>query len=179
VSYGKEPIMRLFDFALQMEREAADFYKRLSRASSREGYKRFFADLASDHEERLRYIKSMRSVARSSSEQLRQDFDGVRSPWRTVSQKDALAEEPAGGLEKAYQYALELEAAEIHCYRDMLKKARSGEMKNLVREIVEEENRHFETFREVYDFINAPNQYLASGEFSNLTEFHQFGRDVD
>jgi rubrerythrin len=167
--------MRLFDFALQMEREAADFYKRLSRASSREGYKRFFADLASDHEERLRYIKSMRSVARSSAEELRQDFTGVRSPWRMVSEKDALVEE----FEKAYQYALELEAAEIHCYRDMLEKARTGKMKNLVREIVEEENRHFETFREVYDFINAPNQYLASGEFSNLAEFHQFGRDVD
>jgi rubrerythrin len=175
VAQRKELIMKLFDFALQMEREAADFYKRLSRASSREGYKRFFADLASDHEERLRYIKSMRSVARSSAEELRQDFTGVRSPWRMVSEKDALVEE----FEKAYQYALELEAAEIHCYRDMLEKARTGKMKNLVREIVEEENRHFETFREVYDFINAPNQYLASGEFSNLTEFHQFGRDVD
>jgi hypothetical protein len=28
-------------------------------------------------------------------------------------------------------------------------------------------------------FANAPNQYLAWGEFSNLEEFRQFGREVD
>jgi hypothetical protein len=31
----------------------------------------------------------------------------------------------------------------------------------------------------IYDFVNAPTQYLAWGEFSNLDEFRQFGRDLD
>ena len=79
----------------------------------------------------------------------------------------------------SYRYALELEEAEVHCYQNMLEKIRAKGMKNLLRTIVEEENRHVEDFRSVYDFINAPNQYLAWGEFSNLAEFHQFGRNVD
>lgn len=31
----------------------------------------------------------------------------------------------------------------------------------------------------VFDFANAPSEYLAWGEFCNLEEFRQFGRDVD
>jgi hypothetical protein len=69
--------------------------------------------------------------------------------------------------------------AEVHCFQTMLKKTDSGKMKHMLQAIAEEENRHVEDFQSVYDFINAPNQYLAWGEFNNIDEFHQFGRDVD
>jgi rubrerythrin len=90
-----------------------------------------------------------------------------------------MMDEPEGGLESAYRYALELETAEVHCFRNMLEKTDSGKMKHMLQVIAEEENRHVEDFQNVYDFINAPNQYLASSEFSNLDEFHNFGRHVD
>ena len=45
--------------------------------------------------------------------------------------------------------------------------------------IAEEEHEHFNILENVFNFVNAPNQYLAWGEFSNLDEFRNFGRDVD
>jgi rubrerythrin len=171
--------MNLFDFALQMEQDATEFYLKLSNSTSEPGYKRFFADLASDHIERYRFIESMTSGEGTGDEKSFPVMDENCSPWRMVSIKDAVADEADGGLENAYRFALKLETAEIHCFRNMLEQTRSGKMKKYLKVIAEEETRHVEDFQSVYDFINAPNQYLAYGEFSNLSEFHQFGRDVD
>lgn len=171
--------MNLFDFALQMERDAADFYQKLSQAASDQGYRRFFADLASDHEERLRFIESVRSDDQRTDGASWQVVDEVCSPWRVTPEQPAEVEGPDGGLAEAYRYALELETAEVHCFSSMLAKTDSDKVKKTLQKIAEEEHRHVEDFRNVYDFINAPNQYLAAGEFSNLDEFHQFGRNVD
>lgn len=171
--------MNLFDFALKMEQEAADFYQKLSNAASDKGYRQFFADLASDHEERLRFIETVRAADRPVENSSMQVGENVCNPFRTVSAESGLSEDRDGGLEEAYRYALELEKAEVDCFRGMLNRTRSDREKRLLQTITEEEDRHVEDFRSVYDFINAPNQYLAWGEFSNLAEFHQFGRHVD
>jgi rubrerythrin len=171
--------MNLFDFALQMEQEAMEFYQKLSRSASDPGFKRFFDDLSSDHKERHRFIQGMSSAEGTAEDSSCQISDQNCSPWRTVSASNSMMDEPEGGLESAYRYALELETAEVHCFRNMLEKTDSGKMKHMLQVIAEEENRHVEDFQNVYDFINAPNQYLASSEFSNLDEFHNFGRHVD
>lgn len=35
------------------------------------------------------------------------------------------------------------------------------------------------SWKTIFQFVNAPNQSLAWGEFSNVVKFRQFGRDVD
>ncbi len=50
---------------------------------------------------------------------------------------------------------------------------------SLLRRIGALECREAEELRQARDFINAPNEFLAWGGFSNLEEFHNFGRDVD
>jgi rubrerythrin len=171
--------MNLFDFALQMEQDAAEFYQKLSQAACDQAYRKFFSDLASDHEERLRFIETMRSDDQRIDAASWQVVDEVCSPWRMPPEKPVAADEPDGGLEEAYRFALELETAEVDCFHNMLAKTCSGKARTMLQKIAEEEHRHVEDFRNVYDFINAPNQYLAAGEFSNLDEFHQFGRNVD
>ncbi len=171
--------MNLFNFALQMEQDATEFYQKQSRSASDMRYKRLFADLASDHKERLGFIQSMSSVEETTEDSSDQVMAENCSPWRMVSAKSAVTDENGGGLEQAYRDALALETAEVQCFQNMLGKTRSGTMKKILQIIAEEENRHVENFQSVYDFINAPNQYLATSEFSNMEEFHQFGRDVD
>ena len=41
------------------------------------------------------------------------------------------------------------------------------------------ERHELNEIEKLYDFANAPNCSLEWGEFSNLDEFHAFGRDVD
>jgi len=44
--------------------------------------------------------------------------------------------------------------------------------------IAAEEHKHFQILENVCAFANAPSQFLAWGEFSNLEEFRNFGRKV-
>jgi rubrerythrin len=169
--------MNIFDFALQMEKEATDFYAGLSRQVAGKGPQQIFADLASDHAERRRYLESVRIAFGSTSGLNSQDLEEGVSPWHGLPQETAMAADFDD--EAAYRFALKLEEMEARCYEDLLLGSRAREAKSVLRRITEEESRHLERIRDLYDFINAPNQYLAWGEFSNLEEFHQFGRDVD
>jgi rubrerythrin len=79
----------------------------------------------------------------------------------------------------AYRHAMKLEAEAARFYRDMIEKEADVKVKAQLEEIIIQEFNHFQIVENLYHFVDAPNQYLAWREFSNLGEFHQFGRDVD
>jgi len=79
----------------------------------------------------------------------------------------------------AYRHAMKLEADSFRLYEEAAAKEQRAVVKELLLKIAEEEHKHFIVLENIYHFVNAPNQYLAWGEFSNLGEFRQFGRDVD
>jgi hypothetical protein len=169
--------MNIFEFALQMETEASEVYADLARKVVEKGPKRIFTDLASDHMDRRRSIERMRAACGKSSGLNRQNLEEGAIPWHR--QPPGIAMMADVDDEEAYRLALKLEEEEFHCYEELLEHSRAKEAKRILQQITEEEGRLLDQYRELYDFINAPNQYLAWGEFSNLDEYHQFGRDVD
>jgi len=44
--------------------------------------------------------------------------------------------------------------------------------------LIDHEQHDCSMVEELYEFVNAPNEYLANAEFGNLDEFHQFGRQI-
>jgi hypothetical protein len=48
----------------------------------------------------------------------------------------------------------------------------------LLAQVARDEEQHIAELENLYDFANAPNHYLAWGEFSNLGEFNNFGRGI-
>jgi rubrerythrin len=76
-----------------------------------------------------------------------------------------------------YQHAMKLEADSFRLYEEAASKESDPRIKALVLKIASEEQKHFNILQNIFDFVNAPNQYLAWGEFSNLGEFRNFGRD--
>lgn len=169
--------MNIFEFALLMETEASEFYASLARKISEIGPQRIFDDLASDHAQRRRFIEKLRAACKKTPGLDRPNLTEGASPWHGLPSDPRLMAD--FNDTEAYRLALKLEEEEIHCFEDLLERSRNGIAAKALRQITEEERRHLDEYRELYDFINAPNQYLAWGEFSNLDEFHQFGRDVD
>ena len=94
-----------------------------------------------------------------------------------LEQKETLG--PIKGDLEGYRYAMKVEADSFRLYEDAAQKERNPDVKNLLLRIAGEERKHFSILQNILDFVNAPNQYLAWGEFSNIDEFRQFGRDVD
>jgi rubrerythrin len=79
----------------------------------------------------------------------------------------------------AYRHAMKVEADSFRFYEDAAGKETNPGTKKLLLKIAAEEHNHFNILENIFQFANAPNQYLAWAEFSNLDEFRQFGRDVE
>jgi rubrerythrin len=170
--------MNVFDFALQMEDDGCKYYKKLASAATLPGLKTIFTSLAEDEQKHAEIFRALKagsrtekmpeSIALSTAQNvfslLPRDGEGLQDV------KDSLT---------AYQHAMKLEVDSFRFYEESAANETDAGVKALLLQIAGEEHKHFNILENVYHFVNAPNQSLEWGEFSNLAEFRQFGRDTD
>jgi rubrerythrin len=78
-----------------------------------------------------------------------------------------------GSLKKdlhGYQHAMKIEADSVRLYEEMAIKEDNPETMQLFLLIANEEKKHYNIMENLYDFVLAPQNFLAWGEFSNLKE---------
>lgn len=170
--------MNVFDFAIKMEMDGKELYEKIARDTAYPGLKNIFSRLAEDEQKHRDVLLAMRD--RASAEAMKDT--GVLEQAKNLfgellKQKDTLGE-MKGDID-AYRRAMKLEEDSFRLYEEAAEKEKDNGVKELLLRIAGEEHKHFEILRNLHDFANAPNQHLAWREFSNLEEFHQFGRDVD
>ena len=170
--------MNVLDFAIEMENDGFEYYKELADSSTLPGLKTIFNSLAADELKHAGVFKALNagqivgkmpaSEALETSKNIFKQLPGGGEELKTIA--DSL---------KAYQHAMKLEANSFRFYEEVAEKEINPEVKALLLKIAEEEHAHFNILENVFNFVNAPNQSLEWGEFSNLGEFRQFGRDTD
>jgi len=167
--------MNVFDFAMEIERSGRKFYRNMATKAGTAGVRTIFSMMAEDEQELLERFRAMKATVRSTT---MQDSSSLESAGNIF--KDVLNEREALQINdnmEAYHYVMRAEAAICRLYEDAAQREPNPEVQGLLRRIATEERRELESLRRLYDFVNAPNEFLAWGEFSNLNEFHNFGRD--
>jgi len=161
--------MNVFDFAMQMEKDGKTHYEKLAAGTTIVGLKKIFSMLAADEQKHFETIQAMKtggydSMAGSISlDEAKNVFQGLMND-RTL----------LGGLKKdldGYLYAMKVEADSVKLYEDMAKKENRADIVQLLLKIANEEKKHYNIMENLYDFVLAPQNFLAWGEFSNLKEF--------
>lgn len=168
--------MNIFDFAIKMERDGKTFYEKLAENATLPGLQTIFSRLAEDEQKHCDIFLALqggeKKVAMANSTVL----EFAKNVFAALP-KDAGAE-IKGDLE-SYRYAMQIEAESFRLYEDAAKQEKDAGTKELLLKIAAEEHKHFQIIENVFNFTNAPNQYLAWGEFSNIGEFRNFGRKID
>ncbi len=166
--------MNVFDFAMKMELDGKDYYKKLAEKTSVTGLKNLFLQLAEDEQKHYETFEALKTKSTpgmqdtASLEKAKNVFETLRTDKPNVA-------ELKGDLD-GYQHAMKLEADSYRFYEEAAAKENDAKVKTLLLKIAAEEQKHFNILQNVFDFVNAPNQYLAWAEFSNLEEFRNFGR---
>jgi rubrerythrin len=169
--------MNVYEYAMEMETDAEAYYEKLADKTGMKGIRKIFLDLAADEREHFRIFKALKektTVSVSDSPLL----DEAKNVFTRMINENASPAELEGNLE-AYRHAMKIEAEAARFYREMIEKEPDAAVRAQLEKIVQQEYSHFQIVENLYHFVNAPNQYLAWGEFSNIDEFHQSGRDVD
>lgn len=166
--------MTVLDFAMETERSGRDFYRRLAQRADREGLRTIYGRMADDEERMLRTFRTLSERLPASDSRA---LEGMGNPFdRNLNQEEALRldSEP-----EAYIYLMKIEKDLCRMYEDAAGRETNPEARKQLLTVAAEEERELRELETTYDFINAPNEYLAWREFSNLDEFHNFGRFED
>jgi len=172
--------MNVYDYAVKMEEDGKAFYERLAREADNPGLTTIFNRLARDEQRHLEIFQGLKAQAQAATLEETTVLEDTRNVFEEMvaEQQDKGGTAVTGDLE-GYRYAMRIEAESYRLYEDAARRESNEQIKRLLLQIAEEEHRHFMVVENIYQFVNAPNQYLAWGEFSNLDEFRNFGRDTD
>ena len=170
--------MNVLDFAIEMENDGFEYYRNLADSSTLPSLKTIFSSLAADELKHAEAFKALNAGKTVSKMPASEALKTAQNLFKQLPDGTEELKSIADSL-KAYQHAMKLEANSFRFYEEVAEKETNPEVKALLLQIAEEEHKHFNVLENVYNFVNAPNQSLEWGEFSNLGEFRQFGRDID
>jgi rubrerythrin len=160
--------MNVFDFAMKMELDGKAYYEKLATETPSVGLKTTFTMLAADEQKHYDVIQDIKA----GSVRVMADTT-VLEQAKNVFQ-DLLGDKTiAGSLKKeldGYRHAMKIEADSVRLYEDMEQKETKPEIAQLFLKIAAEEKKHYNIMENLYDFVLAPQNFLAWGEFSNLKE---------
>lgn len=170
--------MNVYDFAIQMETDAELFYRKLAAESHIPGINKIFSDLADDEQRHLKIFQGLKEQQAPGDVVESQVLLKAKNVFAKILAEKQSVPSVTSNLE-SYRYALKLEAEGVRLYTDAAKREVDEEIKKVLLRIAKEEESHFNIVENIYNFVNAPNQYLAWAEFSSLGEFQAFGRETD
>jgi len=170
--------MNVFDFAMDMEDAGRDYYEKLAGNAILPGLKSIFTSLAEDERKHFIIFQQLKAGHKTGPMPDSKSIDEARDVFAKLP-RDAAALKGLHDTLAAYRHAMKLEADSFRLYEDAAARESDDAIKSLLLKIAAEEHKHFNILENLYNFVNAPNQHLAWGEFSNLDEFRQFGRDLD
>lgn len=168
--------MIIFDFAIKMEQDGKTYYEKLAKGATLPGLKTIFARLAEDEQKHFDTFVALRDGGKNFAMADSTVLEFSKNVFASLPKE--LGETVKDDLD-SYRHAMELEAESFRLYESAAKAEEVEGSKRLLLKIAGEEHKHFQILENIFCFANAPNQYLAWGEFSNLEEFRNFGRNVD
>lgn len=166
--------MKVIDFAIEVERAERDFFRRMSEEVEEKGLKTIYRRMAEAEESLLQKFHGLRTSGEAREEA--KNLDSLLARFR-----ERLDARQAKGIDneiETYRYLAEVERGVCRLFTDAAESERDEGVRRRLAQLAGEECRESGEIEIMYDFANAPNEFLASSEFSNLDEFHNFGRYV-
>jgi hypothetical protein len=164
--------MKVIDFAIEIEKAERDFFQRISEEVEGVGLQTIYRRMAVDEETLLQRFESLNATGEALEE-----TDGLEPLLDQVRERlNARRARGIGNEVEAYRFLAEVEKGVCRLFEDAAETEQDEGARRRLVQLACEECRESEQMEILYDFTNAPNEFLAWGEFSNLDEFHNFGR---
>lgn len=168
--------MNLYEYARTTEQSGIRLYRELAGRTDDEGVNRIFNMLADDEQRLLEKLELMKQrfpelahIECAGLQAQDNPFDRLRNGSGTRQIESDL---------EAYQLGKTLEHELIDHYRKVAE-GETDQTAKMLSWIASLERQELSEIEKLFDFANAPNESLEWGEFSNLDEFHNFGRYED
>lgn len=161
--------MNVFDCAIKMEEEARQYYEKLAATTRVPELKNLFTILGAAEAEHVAALTKMQENSELPPARFEALNESACVFKPLLAKRDLMAElqdDP-----DAYGHVVKEEEASIRFYEELAAKATDNKTREILLLIAAEERKHLSVVENIYAFVEAPQTYLAWGEFSNLKEY--------
>lgn len=155
--------MNIFNFAMRIEKEAEEYYKKLASKSVTAVCRNIFDMLAADEKKHYSVLKHMKEELNakfqdtkilSLAKDIFLDLVGEKDPFKPDLPQLAL-----------YRKALDVEKKSRDFYAEKSVETENNVQKEIFKRIAKEEEKHYTLISKVIEFISEPATFLENAEF--------------
>jgi rubrerythrin len=161
--------MDIFEYALQMEKDGENFYRRIAEATHVAGVRTIVTMLA---DEEVRHYKAIERMRQGRSGQMAETalLDDAKNIF--VQMKDQHDEFTAEQEQvELYQKAQQIEKRSQKFYEEKSAQVDRKDQRLLFEQLAGEEAKHFFLLGNLIDFVSRPEQWLENAEWYHLEEY--------
>jgi rubrerythrin len=155
--------MDMFEFSIQMEKDAEALYRKMAEATPVEGIKKVLLMLAEDEVRHRVAIENLQKKLKV------EPAEGVALEIKTVfdemKQDKGLMDISVDAVQD-YEKAVEIEKRGMEFYKEKFTEADDPESKKLFEVLMRQETYHHKTVENLLDVIRRPDWWVENAEFS-------------
>ena len=155
--------MDMFEFSIQMEKDAEALYRKMADATPVEGIKKVLLMLAEDEVHHRIAIENLQKKLKV------EPAEGVALEIKTVfdemKQDKGLMDISVDAVQD-YEKAVEIEKRGMEFYKEKFAEAEDPESKKLFEILMRQESYHHKTVENLLDVIRRPDWWVENAEFN-------------
>ncbi len=165
--------MDIYEFALQMEKDGEDYYRKLLNGCKNGGLKKIFSMLADEEVKHYKIIKQLRekrSLPKATDTKILENVKNIFVGMRDLKQDpqiDTTAET------NAYRKACDIEEMSRNFYLEKAEEAENNDEKLLLKQLAREEEKHLRIMENIVEFVSRPEpgKWLENAEWHHLDTY--------
>ncbi len=160
--------MNIFELAQEREKQMEAFYKDMAKNSQHKGLKKILTLLAEEESTHITDIKQIQQQVKNMP--VSNFVIDAKNILLDMKKQKAVFEDNIDQLE-LYRKAREHEEESEKLYLAEAQKTKDAELRVIFLKLAEQEKRHYDVIDEIIAFIEKPEQWISSPEFSSLDQY--------
>lgn len=158
--------MNVFDYALKVELQGKAAYEKAAAECTDRGLKGILLGMAADEQKHYEVIKQLKEGYDRVEVPASGVLSGARTYFEQAAEKGGLTFSANQG--RVWRSLLSAEQEAEKFYREKAAETENKHEREVLLQIAGEERQHARLIQGMVDFVAAPDQWLASGEWDRL-----------
>jgi rubrerythrin len=158
----------IFQYAIQMEKDGEDYYRKLARQTDNKGLKTILTMLADEEVKHRGAIETMtKEKPQLAQTTILNDAKNVFVQMKKSGEKFGFAI----GQKEVYRKAQDIEKKSRDFYTEKANEVTEEYQKDIFLKLAEEEKKHYLVLENIIEFVSRPETWVENAEFNHLEEY--------
>jgi len=162
--------MNIFEFAMQMEKDGENYYRRLAQDTDSQAVRTVLTMLADDEVKHFETIAKMQQASQKPQMADTEIIDKAKNIFADLKASDEKFDFDDGQV-GLYKKAQQIEQKSRDFYLEKADETEQNYQKEIFLKLAEEEKKHFLLLDSLIQFVSRPQNWLENAEFYHLEDY--------